>query len=91
MLHPRYVKVLTCSNIILSITILLLIGSVPIKAMILVFGCEIFIPIICTIWCKACNSLCKLSSEFAMTTWLRANNMVFNFVSFDIYIPVVYF
>jgi hypothetical protein len=26
-----------------------------------------------------------------MTTWSSANNMVFNFVSFDICIPVVYF
>jgi hypothetical protein len=34
MLQSRYVKMLTCSNIMLSITILLLIGSVPLKAMI---------------------------------------------------------
>jgi hypothetical protein len=26
-----------------------------------------------------------------MTTWSSANNMVFNFVSFDIFIPVLYF
>jgi hypothetical protein len=29
--------------------------------------------------------------EFAMKTWSSANNTVFNFVSFDIFIPVVYF
>jgi hypothetical protein len=40
----QYVKVFTCSNIMLSITMLLLIGSVPLKAMILVFWCEISIP-----------------------------------------------
>jgi hypothetical protein len=33
------VKVFTCSSIMLSITILLLIGSVPLKNMILVFWC----------------------------------------------------
>jgi hypothetical protein len=50
-----------------------------------------FIPNICTAWRKACTPLCKLSSEFGTITWLSANNMVFNFVSFDILIPVVYF
>jgi hypothetical protein len=72
----QYVKVFTCSNIVLSITILLLIGSVALKSMILVFLCEISIPNVCTILCKACNPLCKLSSESAMTTWSSANNMV---------------
>jgi hypothetical protein len=33
-------------------------------------------PKVCTVWCKACNPLCKLSSEFVMTTWSSANNMV---------------
>jgi hypothetical protein len=51
--QPRYVKVFTCSNIVLSITILLLIGSVPLKVMILGFWREISVPNACTVWCKA--------------------------------------
>jgi hypothetical protein len=33
----------------------------------------------------------SVNYEFAMTTWSSANKTVFNFVSFDIFIPVVYF
>jgi hypothetical protein len=61
----------------LSITVLLLIGPAPLKVMILVFCCEIFIPNVCAVWCKACSPLCKLSPEFAITTWWSANNVVF--------------
>jgi hypothetical protein len=52
----------------LSITILLLNGSVPLKAMILVFLCEIFMANVCTVLCKAYNALCKLCAGPAMTT-----------------------
>jgi hypothetical protein len=72
----------------LSIAILLLIGSIPLKAMILAFLCEISIPNVCTVWCKACNSLCKLSSEFAMTTWSSTNlNTItcYNTISYTYY------
>jgi hypothetical protein len=37
MLQPMYVNVFTCSSIMSSITILLLIGSAPLKARIFVF------------------------------------------------------
>jgi hypothetical protein len=53
------VKVFACSNIMLSITILLLIGSVPLKAMILVFWCEIFISNVCTVFNVKHVILCK--------------------------------
>jgi hypothetical protein len=72
------VKVFTCFNIMLSITVFLLISSVSIKVMTLLVWREIFIPNVCTVWCKARNSLYKLPYEFAMITWSSANNMVFN-------------
>jgi hypothetical protein len=79
MLHPRYVKVFTCSNIMLSITILILIGSIPLKSMIFFyvrFPYRAFV----LFGVKACNPLCKLSSEFEMTTWTCTTNMVFNYL-----------
>jgi hypothetical protein len=37
-LHPKYVNIFTCSNIVLSITILLLIGTWPLNAITLDFS-----------------------------------------------------
>jgi hypothetical protein len=56
---------------------------IPLKAVILLFWCEIFI--LNTVWCNACNPVCKLSSEFAMTTWSCANNKIFNCVIWYFY------
>jgi hypothetical protein len=64
------VKVFTCSNILLSITILLLIGSVPLKAMILVFWCEIFIPNACTVWCKDENTKNYICTHLFIFVWV---------------------
>jgi hypothetical protein len=77
----------TCSNMFF-IMILLLIGSVPLKAMILVFYARFSYRMFVLFGVKHVI-LCKLSSEFAMTTWSSANNMVFSFVSFVIFISVV--
>jgi hypothetical protein len=68
MLQLGYVKIFTCSNIMLSITILLLIGYVPITPVILGVWCEIFISTVFTVWCKTRNTLCELSSVLGCLT-----------------------
>jgi hypothetical protein len=70
--QPTYVKsslvLISCCRLQFCALLVLFLQK-PLKAMILVCCSEIFKPNVCTVWCTACNPLCRLSSEFAMITW----------------------
>jgi len=75
-LHSKNKKVLTCSNLVLSIIVLLMMETHPLNAIILDFSGDNSIQNYFVVLCQVYNSLCKASSMSDKSTWSSANNNV---------------
>jgi hypothetical protein len=75
--------------ILLSITILLLIGARPLNAIDFVFCTDIVKPDSVIIWFNLCAAFCRLSSVLDIMTWSSANNSVNSCLFLESGIPVI--
>jgi len=75
------VNVCICSNIILSITVLLLIRTCDLNVIALDFSEDISIPNCSLLLCKVHNAVWKSSSESDRSTWWSANKSVLSTVT----------
>ena len=71
--HPRSWKVFICSITLLFIVILLLTGSLPLKATVFVLLFEIFSSLLEVILPSFCIEVCFASSESITITWSSAD------------------
>ena len=78
-----------CSIILLFITILLLTGSRPLKAIVFVLIVEIFSPCLNVTVSNLCIEICSASSESATTTWSSARKSVLMFLFLGILTPFI--
>src|SRR5215475_3872070 len=88
-MFPKYLNDFTCSMILLSITILVLIGSRHLNAIDFVFCTDIVKPYYVINRFSLCAAFCKLSSVSAIKTWSSANNSVDRCWFFESFIPLV--
>jgi hypothetical protein len=75
--------------ILLSIAILLLIGSHPLNAIDFAFCADIVKPYYVIVSFNLCAAFCRLSSMLDIMNWLSANNSVNSCVFLESGIPVI--
>ena len=78
-----------CSAILLFITILLLTGSLPLKAIVFILLIEIFSPYLEVIFSSLCIEICSASFEPTTITWSSEDKNVLMSLVLEIVIPFV--